>query len=122
MSGNQFPIISNTATTGHKLQGCSLDAILVNDWCYKANWVYVVLSRVKTLGGLYLRQELSYDLSKYQQSKAMKDMMESFQNAWFLVEYFDEFQYEELVNTGSHDLPDVSTPDLHDDMEEEANF
>jgi hypothetical protein len=122
MSGNQFPIISNTATTGHKLQGCSLDAILVNDWCYKANWVYVVLSRVKTLAGLYLRQELSYDLTKYQQSQSMKDMMESFQKAWFLVEYFDEQEYEHLVNVGSYDLPEVSTPDLHDDMEEEANF
>ena len=31
-------------------------------------------------------------------------------------------KYKHLVNAGSYDLPEVSTPDLHDDMEEEANF
>jgi hypothetical protein len=43
MKGKQFPIISNSSTTGHKLQDCSLDAILVNDWQYKQNLPYVVL-------------------------------------------------------------------------------
>lgn len=41
MKGLQFPIISNTCTTGHKLQGCTVDSILTNDWYYGANWVYV---------------------------------------------------------------------------------
>jgi hypothetical protein len=37
MKANQFPIISNTCATGHKLQGCSLERLLVNDWHYQSN-------------------------------------------------------------------------------------
>ena len=62
MKGHQFPIISNSCTTGQKLQGCTVDSILANDWYYGANWVYVVLSRVRTMKGLYIRKPLSKDL------------------------------------------------------------
>ena len=51
---------SNDGTTGHKLQGMSKDVIIVSSWptgglskIFK-NWEYVVLSRVRTLSGLYL--------------------------------------------------------------------
>ena len=55
----QVPVNSNVATTGHKLQGMSKDIIIVNSWNYRcANWVYVVLSRVRTLAGLYLIKPL----------------------------------------------------------------
>ena len=54
MKGTQFPIISNSCTTGHKLQGYTVPKILVNDWYYGTNWAYIVLSRVKTMDGLYL--------------------------------------------------------------------
>ena len=51
----QIPVNSNIATTGHKLQGMSKDILVVNSWNYRCpNWVYVVLSRVRTLAGLYL--------------------------------------------------------------------
>jgi hypothetical protein len=57
---NQIPANSNDRTTGHKLQGMSKDAIIVSSWptgdlskIFK-NWEYVVLSRVRTLSGLYL--------------------------------------------------------------------
>ena len=46
MKGMQLPFISNSATTGHKLQGATLAAIFVSCWSYKTNWPYVVLSRV----------------------------------------------------------------------------
>ena len=56
----QIPANSNDATTGHKLQGMSKDIIIVSSWptgglslMFK-NWEYVVLSRVRTLSGLYL--------------------------------------------------------------------
>jgi hypothetical protein len=65
MKGKQFPIISNSCTTGHKLQGCSVEDILINDFHYQVNWPYVVLSRVRTMKGLYLRECLSEDLNKY---------------------------------------------------------
>jgi hypothetical protein len=55
----QFGVNNNIATTGHKLQGLSKDALIVASWGYNfENWVYVVLSRVRTLDGLYLLQRL----------------------------------------------------------------
>jgi hypothetical protein len=57
---NQIPANSNDATTGHKLQGMSKNAIIVSSWptgslaAMFKNWEYVVLSRVRTLSGLYL--------------------------------------------------------------------
>jgi hypothetical protein len=55
----QIPVNSNVATTGHKLQGMSKDTLIVNSWSYGfANWIYVVLSRVRTLSGLYLCKPL----------------------------------------------------------------
>ena len=78
MSGRQFPFVRNTCTTGHKLQGATMENILVNDMRYKKNWHYVVLSRVRTMAGLYLREPLSYDLSKYAMPAAYTDMIETF--------------------------------------------
>jgi hypothetical protein len=58
----QVPVNSNIATTGHKMQGMSKDIIIVNSWNYRcANWVYVVLSRVRTLSGLYLMAPLDLE-------------------------------------------------------------
>ena len=55
----QFPVNSNIATTGHKLQGMSKDMIIINSWNYRCtNWVYVVLSRVRTRKGLFLIKPL----------------------------------------------------------------
>ena len=54
-----LPINSNISTTGHKLQGRTLDHLIVNSWAYRCpHWVYVVLSRVKTLNSLILNQTL----------------------------------------------------------------
>ena len=59
----QVPVNCNIATTGHKLQGTSKDSLIVNSWSYTfANWVYVVLSRVRTRSGLLLNKKL--DLKK----------------------------------------------------------
>ena len=55
----QFPVNSNIATTGHKLQGMTKDALIVHSWSYSfQHWIYVVLSRVCTLSGLYLCRKL----------------------------------------------------------------
>ncbi len=49
----QIPANSNDATTGHKLQGMSKDAIIVLSWptgsfaAMFKNWKYVILSRVQ---------------------------------------------------------------------------
>lgn len=63
----QLPINMNDATTGHKLQGMSKDKLIVVSWTFISNWVYVVLSRVRTLDGLYLLEPLPEDcLDKFQ--------------------------------------------------------
>jgi hypothetical protein len=78
MKGRQFSVLSNTATTGHKLQGATLDNLFVHDWEYQLNWPYVVLSRVRTMKGIKFRLPLSLDLSKYAMSEDLKNMLECF--------------------------------------------
>ena len=59
----QFGVNCNIAATGHKLQGTSKDSLIIGSWNYTfENWIYVVLSRVRTLKGLFLCEEL--DLTK----------------------------------------------------------
>ena len=58
MRGTQLPIICNNATTGHKLQGATIATLFVHSWSNVRNWTYVVLSRVKSLKGLFLRRKL----------------------------------------------------------------
>ena len=54
-----LPINCNISTTGHKLQGKTLDHLVINSFAYKCtHWVYVVLSRVKQLINLILNQKL----------------------------------------------------------------
>jgi hypothetical protein len=56
---NQFPINNDLATTGHKLQGKTKKNLVVSELNYgTTNWIYVVLSRVTTLSGLFLLQPL----------------------------------------------------------------
>ena len=72
-----FPVVVNHATTGHKLQGQSKDSIFVHAWSYTKNWVYVVLSRVRTLKGLFLREKL--DSSKdFSNDSRMTRMLDRF--------------------------------------------
>lgn len=55
----QFPVILATACTGHKLQGQSLKHLVVHEWRNSPDWVYVALSRVRKLGGLFLKSPLN---------------------------------------------------------------
>ena len=52
---NYFPLVVNYATTGHKLQGQTKESLFVKELDYRRNWLYVVLSRVKSLNGLFLQ-------------------------------------------------------------------
>ena len=67
ISMTQFPVNLNSATTGHKLQGMSLDALTIPAFPSKSlsaifkNWEYVVLSRVRTLSELYLFEKINED-------------------------------------------------------------
>ena len=59
----QFTVVQDNATTGHKLQGKSVDSIVVAEWHSVKNWAYVVISRVRTLAGLFLTSAIPADLN-----------------------------------------------------------
>lgn len=73
---SQFPINLADAVTGHKLQGRTLEKIIITGWglnCWR-NWEYTVLSRVKSRQGLFLLEEL--DLNKsYGATQQFKDFI-----------------------------------------------
>jgi len=58
LAATQIPLVSNNATTGHKLQGSSIDVLYIPSWSYSTNWPYVLISRVRTLEGLYIGRPL----------------------------------------------------------------
>ena len=95
MSGIQLPILINNATTGHKLQGSGVNEIFVHNWSYVKNWVYVILSRVKTKMGLYTRQKLSTDLTKYEVPITLQRMITSFKDRQ--PTYFSDDEYHEII-------------------------
>ena len=69
-----FAAVINYATTVHKLQGKSVDNLVVVDWCRMRNWAYVVLSRVRTLSGIFLSSALPDDIS-FQPDEEYLNMM-----------------------------------------------
>ena len=97
MRATQLPLIINNATTGHKLQGTGVDdSLFVHSWSYVTNWVYVMLSRVRTRAGLFCRQKLSYDLGKYTVPIALQRMLQQFRTR--APTYWSEEEYEELFD------------------------
>ena len=54
----QFPLNVCHAQTVHNLQGRAIKSLFISSWCYAENWVYVVVSRCKSLKGLYIRAPL----------------------------------------------------------------
>jgi hypothetical protein len=57
-----LPVIVNHATTGHKLQRKTVKSFVIAEWSKMKNWAYVVLSRVKTLSGLFLTSPIPEDI------------------------------------------------------------
>ena len=96
MGGTQFPIVSNTATTGHKLPGCTVKNLLVNDWHYGSNWACVVLSRVKKMKGLCLQEPLSTDLSKYAMKDETRETLGEFRKK--AVKQSTDSEYDEMIH------------------------
>ena len=74
----QLPLNLNDATTGHKLQGMSKDVVIVTSWpsggAIFKNWEYVALSRVRTLGGLFLFEPIDMEKS-FEPSSELRDYL-----------------------------------------------
>ena len=97
MKATQLPVIINNATTGHKLQGSSVDSLFVHNWSYVANWVYVMLSRVRTRKGLFARCELSTNLSKYSVPEELSRMLRRMASK--APTQLDDHDYQEILNS-----------------------
>jgi hypothetical protein len=61
MSMKGFQLNIANARTIHKLQGRSIVNMIINSWSNAGNWIYVALSRVTELKGLFLRQPLDHE-------------------------------------------------------------
>jgi hypothetical protein len=95
MKATQIPIVSNNATTGHKLQGSGVESLFVHNWSYVTNWVYVMLSRVKTRAGLYCRKPISTDVNKYAVPESLTNMLASFRTR-SAATYWTEEDYRDI--------------------------
>jgi hypothetical protein len=60
----QFPINLALAINGHKLQGMTVDILILSEINLTSNWLYVLLSRVTTLEGLFLMEPLRKNMFK----------------------------------------------------------
>ena len=96
MKATQLPLLHNDATTGHKLQGTGVEELFVHKWSMVTNWIYVMLSRVRTLDGLYARDPLPDDLSIYALKPAYKTMIRNFKNRKPIQ--LTEQQYQKLLS------------------------
>jgi len=69
----QFHINNDLATTGHKLQGMTKQYLIVSQLSYSTpNWIFLVLSRVTSLDGLFLLQPIKEDYNP-QPSKLLRE-------------------------------------------------
>ena len=95
MKATQFPVLVNNATTGHKLQGSGVNNLFVNSWSCVTNWPYVMLSRVKTRMGLFMRKKLSTNLEKYKVPQALtamlRDLRTNAPSYWTKEQYIRQF-------------------------------
>ena len=87
----QFPLNVADARTVHKLQGKSLENLLVSNWSHTTNWVHVVLSRVKTSNGLFLRIPLDHNKLNSRETINLRNKTKSF------LQFFK--QTKKLINS-----------------------
>ena len=97
MKATQLPVISIQATTGHKLQGASINQLFVNNCNYTTNWQYIVLSQLQSSKGLYLHNKLSTDLTKYAVPWELQKMIQWLEKRaptfWTQEQYKDHFKH-----------------------------
>jgi hypothetical protein len=72
----QFPVNTANARTIHKLQGRSLEAVLIHSWDYTGNWIYVALSDLELPARLNcLTDDLAAEAHEQQHLNDARDPM-----------------------------------------------
>ena len=123
MKLTQLPIVCNIATTGHKLQGTTKEKIVVIDFNYGLrNWIYVVLSRVTSLAGLFLKKPLDFNklkgpsrelLIEMKRLKCLEEELIHMRNSVEAVNYVDNMKIE-IWSIDKHDLQEEKQS--HDEL------
>jgi hypothetical protein len=102
----QLVFLKNRATTGNKLQEMSIENIIVVDYDFKTlNWVYVVLSRVRTRNKLFLYHKLHTSKIKQPDQALIKDnkrMMEIEKNYYIKKNKIDSLTV--IIQTNKHNF------------------
>ena len=76
----QFEVLPALAPTGHKCQALKLDNLIIGplstQYMYgECGWIYVCLSRVRSLDTIYLMKPLPTNISKYKpRTRVMHEM------------------------------------------------
>ena len=87
------------ARRGHKLQGVTVQDLFVHNWEYTKNWPYVVLSRVTTRDGLFLRSPLSTDERKYAFPESLRFLLDNLRTRTAsTTNCFSEDEYDRLFH------------------------
>jgi hypothetical protein len=73
-------VIVNHATMGHKLQGKTVESLVIAEWSRVKNWNYVVFSRVKRLSGLFLMEPIPEDINFLPASNYLEMMADDSSN------------------------------------------
>jgi hypothetical protein len=81
MDLTQFPTVGNFATTGHKLQGKSVNELVVAEWSKVKNWAYVVLQESNT--GWPLEKPIPSDID-FSPNPDYLEMMEGYETIFWL--------------------------------------
>jgi hypothetical protein len=84
----------NHTTTGHKLQGKSVDSLVIVEWSQVKNWAYVVLSRVRSLEGLFLLKPIPEDIDFDPKIEYLKMMVRLRESILALPEDVDDLRSE----------------------------
>ena len=93
----QFGVNDNIATTCHKLQGVSVEQLVIDSFNYKMeNWIYVVLSRVTTRNGLVLCEKLSLE-KDYKVNEVLVRWEEEMHSKFEIPLFILRGQYEEYM-------------------------
>ena len=108
---NNVPLSPNFGRTLHRFQGCTEDSIQGMEWSksddgrvFQPMMLYILLSRVRTLNGLYLHKEITWE-----DITAFNDYLPPFK-----VEQ-DRLRALELVSQNTYPLPNVTDPAPFDD-------